>query len=397
MMNPISTGLGAIGSFASGLFQQNANKKMMREQMAWNTKEREASQNFTRAERLAQQGYQTSEREAQNAWSEQLYNQYQSPEALRRQYSAAGLDPAMAISGGSTAGSAAGSSGSAPTGASSPVMGVQPPYQNMNAFAQGFGEIANAMKSLADAKKAGVETSQMEEMFADRIKGLKYENELKSLGIEGKKLENRNVAKTYDLLTQQLAKGDAEIGQIKALTYKLEQEGAISKQQAETFMRSFEAEQNKKIAEAGFINEQANTEKTKQDVNRQSVEESKHRIWNIDANTALTRAMRITERTKPQLNKVLTRFHGSAANLNNLAYKIRNASSPEEIKKLKQEYERYYLQFKRDGHYLQVELDDLENNPGTLGELLNQSPGEFDLSGFIARGIHEAREFLKIW
>lgn len=312
--------------------------------MAWNTKEREASQNFTRAERLAQQGYQTSEREAQNEWSEQLYNQYQSPEALRRQYSAAGLDPAMAINGGSTAGSAAGSSGSAPTGASSPTMGVTPPYQNMNAFAQGFGEIANAMKSLADAKKAGVETSQMEEMFADRIKGLKYENELKSLGIEGKKLENRNVAKTYDLLTQQLAKGDAEIGRIKALTYKLEQEGAISKQQAETFMRSFEAEQNKKIAEAGFINEQANTEKTKQSYNR--------------ASTALVKLQQKTEKTKPELNRSVTDLNDSMTQLHDLEYRIRNASSSEEIDKLQSEFRYKWAEAVRDYYDIKPDVDE---------------------------------------
>ena len=63
-----AAGVSALG----GLIQQNQNKKLMREQMRYNTSEREASQAFTTSEREAQQAYQTSERESQNLWSEQL-------------------------------------------------------------------------------------------------------------------------------------------------------------------------------------------------------------------------------------------------------------------------------------------------------------------------------------
>lgn len=239
----LGAGLGAIGSIAGGLIQQNQNKKMMREQMRWNTSEREATQNFTRAERLAQQGYQTSERNAQNDWSEMMYQNYQSPEALRAQYSAAGLDPALAISGNAAPAASSGSSGGAPTGAGAPTMGITPPYQNMNSFSQGFGQIADALASLAQAKKAGVETDFYEETFASRVNQVLKNEVLQDLEIDAKALGNKNVQKAFEKLEVEIQKEYMNLDVIEKQLDILDKEGAIKGYEKETWKERFKNEQ----------------------------------------------------------------------------------------------------------------------------------------------------------
>lgn len=318
-MNPISTGLGAIGSFSSGLLQQNANKKMMREQMAWNTKEREASQDFTRAERLAQQGYQTSEREAQNEWSEQLYNQYQSPEALRRQYSAAGLDPAMAINGGSTAGSASGSSGSAPTGASSPTLGVAPPYQNMNAFAQGFGEIANAMKSLADAKKAGMDTFRMEKLLA----GEQRAQELQNLSAEfhlssDKEWLNAERGASFKKLLMEIIKEGATIDSIKHQAEVFKKEAGLKGKQLEWFDKDMESV---------LKNRESQTDLNRSQISLNSVQEKVGNSYKMLLDSQL-----LTEGEKRKLMESQTRLNNVLHDINNIDYNVKSNTEGTQIK-----------------------------------------------------------------
>lgn len=240
----LGAGLGAIGSVAGGLIQQNQNKKMMREQMRWNTSEREASQNFTRSERLAQQGYQTAERNAQNDWSEMMYQNYQSPQALRAQYSAAGLDPALAISGNAAPAASSGSSGGAPTGAGAPTMGITPPYQNMNSFSQGFGQIADALASLAQAKKAGVETDFYEKTFASRVNQVLKNEVLQDLEIDAKALGNKNAQKAFEKLEVEIQKEHMNLDVIEKQLDILDKEGAIKGYEKETWKERFKNEQD---------------------------------------------------------------------------------------------------------------------------------------------------------
>lgn len=152
-MGPLigSAAIGAVGSLLGIGASQSANKWMMRQQMKYNTSEREASQ-----------AWQDQQRRLQNQYSEDMYNQYSSPVALARQYKQAGMNPGLMMQGGS-AGSvqaSSGSSGSAPSGAM-PSM----PYMNAPDFTQGFVNIANVFKSLAEAKKAGAETTKLEKML----------------------------------------------------------------------------------------------------------------------------------------------------------------------------------------------------------------------------------------
>lgn len=150
-------------SFGAGAYQTAQNKAMMREQMRYNTSEREASQAFQTGEREAQQAFQTGERNAQNQYSEDMYNKYQSPEALAKQYMQAGLDPRMAMGNGQVGSISAssGSSGGAPSSGAPSGSHINPPYQDVQSLTAGFSNITQAVKAMQEAKKAGYESDVM--------------------------------------------------------------------------------------------------------------------------------------------------------------------------------------------------------------------------------------------
>lgn len=173
----VTNGVSALFGGAGAALGYAYNKRLMEAQQRYNTSERLAQQEYNTSERLAAQQYNTGEREAQNAYAEQMYNTYSSPEALVRQYEDAGLNPRLAI-GSNTAGSVAASSGHSATVSpqSSGMLGITPPYQDIGSFSQGFVNIANALKSLAEAKNLGVDTDFALQSLKDRLEGVKLSN-----------------------------------------------------------------------------------------------------------------------------------------------------------------------------------------------------------------------------
>lgn len=161
--------LGGLAGLAGSIYQGEQNKKMMREQMKFQTSEREASQGYQTSERLGMQGFQDAQRNAQNQFAIDMYEKYQSPQALAAQYREAGLNPALAVQGGAGDVSASsGSTGGAPSSGAPVGAHINPPYQSMNSIADsinatisGLTSIAKAKKDLADAKKTGVETDKV--------------------------------------------------------------------------------------------------------------------------------------------------------------------------------------------------------------------------------------------
>lgn len=148
--------IGAVGGIVGNTLTKDYNNTLIKRQQQYNTSEREASQQF-----------QNQQRESQNQFAEDMYNKYQSPQALAYQYSQAGLNPRLAMKDGG-AGSiqaSSGSSGGAPSGAMSTM-----PYMQSPDFTQGFMNMANVLKSFAEAKQAGVQTFQMEQMFSTRMR-----------------------------------------------------------------------------------------------------------------------------------------------------------------------------------------------------------------------------------
>lgn len=229
--NGVSALFGGVGSALGYAY----NRKLMEAQQRYNTSERLAQQEYNTSERLAAQQYNTGEREAQNAYAEQMYNTYSSPEALVRQYEAAGLNPRLAI-GSNTAGSVAASSGHSATVSpqSSGMLGITPPYQDVNAFSQGFINIASALKAIGEAKKTGVETRWLEASFQDKLRELKYGADAQELANELSKINIRYLPeekrKSIEKMIMDMAVGEANVKKLQQETTNLYYRGLITKQ-----------------------------------------------------------------------------------------------------------------------------------------------------------------------
>lgn len=239
-----SSAISGVSSILGGALGYAYNKKLMEAQQRYNTSERLAQQEYNTSERLAAQQYNTVEREAQNAYAEQMYNTYSSPEALVRQYEDAGLNPRLAI-GANSAGSVAASSGHSATVSpqSSGMLGMTPPYQDVTSFSQGFVNIASALKSLADAKKSGVETYRLQKFMDDELKGLQYQNRATELGnlISDVKLRyaaERERREIEDLI-KKIALGDVQYEELQKRIDILVHEGYIKKQEADNWYNKF--------------------------------------------------------------------------------------------------------------------------------------------------------------
>ena len=101
-------------------FQAQYNYKTMLEQMEFNRLMQEDAQAFNAEMQENVQAFNAAEAEKQRFWEEQMYNKYQSPEAMVQQYAAAGLNPALAMTGGAQGPvSMNGTSASAGSGATS--------------------------------------------------------------------------------------------------------------------------------------------------------------------------------------------------------------------------------------------------------------------------------------
>lgn len=146
----ISGGSGLIGGIYGGFVANRGAKRLAREQMAW----------------------QTREREAQNAWNEKMWaadNEYNSAVSQVARLRAAGINPQVAMDNGGSGlagvSSAPAASGSGVTNPSYPTL--VNPFSNVT---NDVSMIAGALKNLADAKKSGVDTKFLEESFEARLK-----------------------------------------------------------------------------------------------------------------------------------------------------------------------------------------------------------------------------------
>lgn len=324
----ITGGLGALFGGASSALGYAYNKKLMEAQQRYNTSERLAQQEYNTSERLAAQQYNTGEREAQNAYAEQMYNTYSSPEALVRQYEDAGLNPRLAI-GSNTAGSVAASSGHSATVSpqSSGMLGITPPYQDINAFSQGFVNIADALKSLADAKKSGVETKRMEAFLQDELKGLQFQNRATELA----NLFNEKVLERADqkldaeikLILTQIANGELQGKELTEKINLLKKENVIQGHVADKWVENYEADLNIKKAtkeelEAAAAEKRASAQ----------VKIDEHNLFDIKKQ--LMRSQIGLNLSQAKKEEAVTRYTDSMAALNGLDIIIKTYSGPRE-------------------------------------------------------------------
>ncbi len=158
------------GISTSDAFQAQYNYKTMLEQMAFNAEMQDDAQAFNAEMQANSQAFNSAEAEKQRSWEEQMYNQYQSPQAMARQYEQAGLNPALAMTGGaqgptSMNGAAASAGSGATSGAASAASasvgdmgagisnlpGGQMLLEMLGMFTDGIGSVSRIYDEYRDA------------------------------------------------------------------------------------------------------------------------------------------------------------------------------------------------------------------------------------------------------
>lgn len=293
----ISTSGGLLG----GILGNKNNQNMMREQMGWQTREREAMQ-----------AYQTSERNQQNAFTESMYNKYQSPQALVDQYTKAGLNPRLAVEGGAGSISASsGSSGGAPGAPSTSV-----PYQPANFMTSGFADIAKAVQSIAEAKKAGADTTNIE----NKLDAEKRKADAEALTAEitsqyAGKLKEEELANLKSIITNR----DQQTENLNKELEILVEKHRITKFEADNIRTEYDTIWGLRKAQTENVNAETSFKK---------------------AQTVLIRLMQQTEKEKPALYRALAKVNNSIAYLNSFEYDVKNSGKGEAIEAyiVQQEY-----------------------------------------------------------
>lgn len=186
------------------------------------------------------------------------WNNFQSPTAQVKEMAKAGINPAVAFGNGAPS---MGSFNQAPA--------LSPPSFGIGTTS--LTELANYMKSLADAKKAGVDTKVGEE----EVKNKQIERQVMEFNLDiqkmfGKEFKSVELAQAYRNLL--LLSDTHDLNELeKAIrTYKQEAEKAISTQEgykAEMLRQRFENNPTLIRLENQLLQEQSKTEKSKQSVN----------------------------------------------------------------------------------------------------------------------------------
>lgn len=313
----IKTGVDMFSSLFNNERNKNSNYNLQKDAQEYQTSERVSSQNYNTSERLAQQQYQTSEREAQNLWSENIYRNYSSPQALAEQYKAAGLNPALAMSGSvGSATSGSGSASGAPSGGSSSGGSAPtPPYTPYQPMSFNFGDMGNFLKSIADAKKAGVETDFMLSTFDDLVNRNKLENtsiELQNIAQEYYNsvtscINNKKTAMEVEKLVVEITNGTATLDQIRATTRKLGLESDLLTKQNGVFMQQYEAAL--KNLRADTESKEASAASSRADVPLKHAQ-AQSALSTVRLNNSISALNEIDERTRGSINDAILAKYG---------------------------------------------------------------------------------------
>lgn len=172
------------GISSADAFQAQYNYKTMLEQMEFNRQMQEDAQAFNAEMQANSQAFNAAEAEKQRFWEEEMYNEYQSPEAMVRQYSEAGLNPALAMTGGaqgptSMNGAAASAGSGATSGAASAASasvgdmgagisnlpGGQMLLEMLGMFTDGIGSVSRIYDEYRDAH-----LKRSQERYYDELK-----------------------------------------------------------------------------------------------------------------------------------------------------------------------------------------------------------------------------------
>lgn len=234
----------ALGSAAGGmlgsLWQRGTNHIQWRrtqqateQEQAYNSEEAQKQREWEAEQAKLQRDYEMLMQDRLNDWQEGMYLKYQSPEALRQQYEAAGLNPYMMDADARGIGSSQATAplGSAPGGAAA-ASGIGVPGFGSNSvdFARGFSEMAEAMAKLGEAKKLGVETDRLEKTLNSYVSEAESNSEIARINADLIKEFGRvRVTKEMKQMDENINKTLKEITLLdKEADLKLEQIGEVA-------------------------------------------------------------------------------------------------------------------------------------------------------------------------
>lgn len=185
----ITQGASSLLSNLVGIRQTNYQVHAQEEQNAlnrdWQTSEAEKARNFNRSERIASQDFARDMINFQNA--------YDSPSSQVLRLRSAGINPQVALSGGSVqnVSSTPVLSHPATSPVPSPVGGLSPvSFQPLDLqIPQLVNSVASMIGSTAQAKKANVETGYLESAIPDMLRNLKLDADLKDVAVQMQQLD----------------------------------------------------------------------------------------------------------------------------------------------------------------------------------------------------------------
>lgn len=148
----IGAGISAASTGASTVAGGKMNKKTRK----WATKENQLNRDFS-----------VQQAEAARQWAEDFYNDYSSPEAMRAQYEAAGMNPYLAME------NAGGSVGSSPTASSGPSAS---PSNSWNPVPLNFSSVSDAINSYFGNLRSATETDMEQQFGSDLRKSQIFQN-----------------------------------------------------------------------------------------------------------------------------------------------------------------------------------------------------------------------------
>lgn len=393
--NPIGSAISAIGGAASTALTNAQNLKMQRESQKWQTSEREASQEYNTSERLGSQEFQDQQRQAQNQYAEDIYNQYQSPLAMVEQYKAAGLNPRLAMENGNSGSisAASGSSGGAPSGSHVSPASVPPPYMQAQGYVQSFTALAQGLKSLSEAKKAGMETEYGEQQYKEAILGLKLDN-------EGKKLLNdlnreflpSKMRKELVLLGQSIQNAELTGKQIEETINNLKKSGQYTQKELDSYevrLQSLLDLQNstKNNLDSGSRLNDSNvsvndyrklnlTADTALKWSQKKVSDAHVKVE--DAMEALLKSQKLTEGQRRYLMRSQRLLTDKQYELFDLEHEIRAANSDSEKAAKRSEFNARAAEYERAYVRLRSQVEALSQY-GVVSDLVNGVLGALDL------------------
>lgn len=279
---------GAAGAI-KGLFGGNDSRKqnlaLMQQQNA-----------FNRDERIAAQGWQDMQRREQNAFSEYMWNNYQSPDALVRQYTEAGLNPRLAVEGSGSPGVSSGSSGSSPM-----AQAVAPPYMPYSAPGN-YSDVANTLKALADAAKAGFDVRRGQTLLDEELKKLRLGNQAQELmnilsSIDIKYKDAKSSAELHKILVD-VGNGILSGQELREKIKSLDINNRMDKNRLDKWFEKYEAELAK-------LNSETNLNQTASNLNVAETKTEGFKQDNLAASTNLLQLQGVTEQQQQAINAPL--------------------------------------------------------------------------------------------